>query len=97
MISIEQPMAEVLESFCHIEWWEVDELAELIRSGAAKFDVGALRTQLEKYISNPQGLAAPVNELTLNEFETDEDAHKWLVGIYQRVFSGDQAPTLSAR
>jgi hypothetical protein len=81
-----EPMSRVLRDFCHVEWYEVAELAEIVRSGAAKFDVAALKSQIEATLANSVGIADPINKLTANEFESDVEARAWLEDVYQAVF-----------
>lgn len=85
-MQLENPIGRILRSFCHVEWYEVDELAELVKGGVAKFDIGALKNQFEYLIANPQGIANGINEITANEFESDAEARIWLERIYQKVF-----------
>jgi hypothetical protein len=87
LITFEEPIGRVLKDFCHVEWYEVDELAALVSVGAAKFDVNALRQQFESLLSRPDGIATPINKLTANEFESDEEARAWLEDVYRKVFS----------
>ena len=86
MITIEEPIGRALQDFCHVEWYEVEELAMLARSGEAKFDVAALRQQFELLLSRPAGIYMPLNKLTANEFESDEEARAWLESIYRIIF-----------
>ena len=86
MIAFEEPIGRVLKDFCHVEWYEVNELAALVDSGAAKFDVNALRQQFESLLSQPNGIAIQINKLTANEFDSDEEARVWLEDIYRKVF-----------
>ena len=47
MTDLPEPLRVVLRDFCHVEWYEIDELAQLVESGGAKFDVAALEKQIE--------------------------------------------------
>ena len=76
----------VLRDYCHVEWWEVGELARDVASKHAQFDVEALRTELEYFCANPSGIASPINHLTANDFESDAEARAWLVDVCERVF-----------
>jgi hypothetical protein len=86
MNSLEEPISAILKDFCNVEWYEVNELAELVNSGSARFDVDELRRQMEGLLSSPSGIAGPINELTANEFESDKEARAWLDDIYRQVF-----------
>jgi hypothetical protein len=87
LIALEDPIVRILKDFCHVEWYEVDELAALVKSGSAKFDVNTLRQQFESLLSQPNGIAPPINKLTANEFESDEEARFWLEDVYRKVFN----------
>ena len=82
----EEPIRRILRSFCHVEWYEVDELAVLIKSGRAKFNVDLLKSQFLHLIENSDGMASEINKITSNEFESDEEARAWVVEIYRALF-----------
>ena len=86
MTTLQEPIARILKDFCHVEWYEVDELAALVSGGTAKFDVNALRQQFETLMLRPNGIAVPINKLTANEFESDGEARAWLEDVYRKVF-----------
>jgi hypothetical protein len=90
MNALPEPLSMVLKSFCHIEWYEVAELAQLVQSGTAKFDVGALKSQTEVKLADPSGIAPLINKLTFEELESDAEAREWLQKIYQTVFGGSK-------
>jgi hypothetical protein len=87
MIEIEEPLKSVLRDYCHVEWYEVAELATDVKTGRQRFDVEALKAQLHKAITDDVCDYLQLNKLTGNEFETDEDARSWLRGIYSEVFN----------
>ena len=86
MNELPQPIKEILRNYCHVEWWEVDELVYDVRSGCQKFDVPALRSQFETLIKSDARIYETINKLTANEFKTDEEAKIWLDAIYRKVF-----------
>jgi NTP pyrophosphatase (non-canonical NTP hydrolase) len=86
LTTLHEPLSRILKDFCHVEWYEVNELSELVNSGSAKFDIHALREQFEDLLANPAGIASQINEISANEFESDEEARNWLAEIYRRVF-----------
>ena len=87
MINIEEPINYVLKDFCHVEWYDIAALAKLIQSGGAKFDSNLLQHQFESLLSTPFKITSPINELTANEFESEEETRKWLQEIYKKAFS----------
>lgn len=86
MNELPQPIREVLRNYCHVEWWEVDELVDDVNNGRQKFDVTALKFQFDELIKSDEGIYKAINKLTANEFETDEEVKVWLTAIYCRVF-----------
>lgn len=86
MSELPEPIKSVLQDYCHIEWYEVDELADDVRTERQKFDVKKLKEQFESLISSSDGYVTQINQLTLNEFESEEDVKKWLKEIYSIVF-----------
>lgn len=80
-------LALVLRDFCHVEWWEVDELRELVSTGNAHFDTERLEGELTRIAEDH--LMIPVlqiNDLTGNEFQNQEEAREWLAAIHRAVF-----------
>ena len=86
MNELPQLIKEILRNYCHVEWWEVDELVCDVGSGCQKFDVSALKSQFEMLIKSDACIYETINKLTANEFETDEEAKVWLDAIYRKVF-----------
>jgi len=87
MNQLPEPLAEVLQSYCHVEWLELNELAEDVRCRRRAFDVDALKGQLAQLIAAHHIPYAAINKLTLNEFSSTDEARQWLRGIYDVVFS----------
>jgi len=80
-------LARILQDFCHVEWFEVQELRALVAIGNAKFDVELFRSELAECIMKyPAIPVVEINGLSGNEFETQEEARRWLAEIRQGVF-----------
>ncbi|HWW07793.1 hypothetical protein [Collimonas sp.] len=86
MNELPEPIKSILRDYCHVEWFEVDELADDVRNGHPKFNVAELKDQFEWLISTTDDICQVVNDLTLNEFESMDEVHTWLDKIYQEVF-----------
>ena len=80
-------LASILRDFCHVEWYEMTELKALALEGDARFDVALFRRELvDCILSHPAIPVVQINSLTGNEFETQDEARQWLVGIQQGLF-----------
>jgi hypothetical protein len=86
MTELPEPIKSVLRDYCHVEWYEVDELAVDIQTECQKFDVKKLKEQFESLITSSQGYSLQINQLTSNEFESEEEVKIWLREIYKTVF-----------
>lgn len=86
MSKIPDPLKAVLRNFCHVEWFEVDELAQIIADGQAEFDVDAFRRQLDELLVETDTHLSEINLLTANEFESSGEARAWLGAIRDSVF-----------
>lgn len=54
----------ILRDFCFVEWYEVDDLSALVKTGPAKFDAELLERQLTEAIELHEFPLDEVNELT---------------------------------
>lgn len=80
-------LAHILRDFCHVEWYEVEELKAAVNSGSVKFDVELFRLELADCIMNYPAIPTDeINRLTGNEFQTQEEVRQWLDGIWRSVF-----------
>ncbi|MFB0827798.1 hypothetical protein ACEU07_21200 [Chromobacterium violaceum] len=86
MAEFKEPLRSVLRDYCHVEWYEVIELAEDVKNNRQKFDTAALRFQWQQAIDDDVCDYLVLNKLTGNEFETDEEARLWLKVVYSQVF-----------
>lgn len=81
-----EPLRTILRDFCHVEWYEIEELAELVRSGDAKFDVAALEEQFRNLLLSVDPPLDEINSLTANEFESIDELKVWMLSIIRRIF-----------
>lgn len=86
MNQLPEPLRSILRDYCHVEWFELDELAEDVRTARQKFDADSFRKQLLELISGKSQIACELNILTANEFESDDQARAWLLLILSKVF-----------
>lgn len=76
----------VLRDFCFVEWYEVSELAALVKTGQVKFDADLLERQLTEAIEIHEFPLGEVNELTGEEFKSSDDARSWMKEVRTQVF-----------
>lgn len=76
----------ILRDFCFVEWYEVNELSTLVKTGQAKFDVELLERQLTEAIELHEFPLDEINELTGEEFECSDDARSWMKEVRMQVF-----------
>lgn len=86
MRELPQPIRDILRDYCHVEWYEVSELAEDIKNQNQKFSAAALKHQFEQLINSSNDISPTINKITGNEFETDDEARIWLEDIYRIIF-----------
>jgi len=85
--SLPDPLHTTLRDYCHVEWFELDELVEDVRSRRQKFDVDLLKAQFESLLSEDVVDQDLINRLTANEFESQAEVKSWLEAIYRRVWA----------
>jgi len=88
MNELAEPIRSVLRDYCHVEWYELDELVDDVLAQRKKFSVHDLKKQFENIISGSAPCAIQINSLTANEFESEGEAKKWLSEIYNHIFGG---------
>ncbi|KQV40170.1 hypothetical protein [Massilia sp. Root335] len=93
MDDLPEPIRSVLRDYCHVEWFEIAELADEVLNQRQQFDTALLKSQLESFIKSPNGLRDAVNKLTLNELTSDEEVQLWGKEIYELVFPSDYQQT----
>jgi len=76
----------ILRGYLHVEWYELDELIEDVRTRRQKFDVDQLKAQFEHLLSEEDIDLDAINRLTSNEFESQGEVRSWLAAIYRGVW-----------
>jgi hypothetical protein len=85
--NIPEPLKSVLRDYCHVEWFEIDELTGDVANRCQAFDAEALQTQFREAISSGDIPFLEINDLTSNEFESAAAAKAWLEDIYRHAFA----------
>lgn len=86
MTQLSEPLAEITQSYCHVEWFELTELAEEILHRRRPFDIDALRKQMAQIIEADQIPYRAINDITGNKFNTEEETRQWLRGVFELAF-----------
>ena len=85
MKKILDPMKTILQLYCHVECYEVHEIASDMIQPSWKIDVLMLKKQLEEIFQNPNEYINEINEITANEFESCEELKELLVDILDQI------------
>jgi hypothetical protein len=86
MNKIESPLREILRGYCHVEWFEIEDLREKITHRRIAIDSSLLSSQLLTLKSQESLPIEEINSITSNEFESNSEARAWLDFIYEKVF-----------
>ena len=86
MNELPEPMRSILGDYCHVEWYEIDELADDVKNESGKFDIAELKKQFRSMIATDANIVQQVNSLTSNDFESMAEVKVWLNNIYRAVF-----------
>jgi hypothetical protein len=79
-------LKHAIRYFLHVEWYETAALKEKIQSRTLGLDVEALRSQFHILLEGGDFPLTQLNELTDQDFESADQARKWLSSIYKEVF-----------
>lgn len=86
MEKIQEPLKTILRDFCHVEWFEIDELARIIKNGDTAFNASLLQKQMHQLVQASDIPLDKLNRVTANEFDSVVEAKKWLSEIFARIF-----------
>lgn len=86
MENIQEPLKTILRDFCHVEWCEIDELARIIKNGITVFNASLLQKQMHELLQSSAIPLDELNRITANEFDSTEEAKKWLSEIFAHIF-----------
>jgi len=64
---IPEPLKSVLSGYCHVEWFEIDELFVGVAKRCKAFDTESLEVQFREAISSEDIPLLEINDLTSNE------------------------------
>lgn len=90
MKPIPESLSRILKDFCHMEWYEVDELSAFVNNLALSEDqrllVSEFKQQLSEAIETEFITPEQFHELTANECESNQEVAAKLKAIKAEVF-----------
>lgn len=87
MYIIEKPLSTILRDYCHVEWWEIEELSNDIYKDDWKDLVPVIKKQFIEAINSSELDIRQLEILTGNDFDSHQEAADWLKEIYNVVFN----------
>ena len=90
VIAIPSTLGQVLQDFCHMEWWETHELRDMIASPAISTEkrdrFAQFRCELDDAISRGYITPDQFFELTLDDCDSNAEVVERLKEIRREVF-----------
>ena len=85
-MSIKEPLATILRKYYHVECYDPQLIREAISSGNGfPYDVGLFKTQLREAIDKKLISPAAYENLTEEDFDTQEDLQAWLEELFSEL------------
>ena len=73
-MSIKEPLKTILRKYCHVECYDPQLIRQVIRTGKGfPYDVDLFKTQLREAIDNELISPTEYEELTEEDFDSQED------------------------
>lgn len=86
MTEIKEPLRTVFKKFCHVECYAPQILRNAINSGYGfPYDVDLFRKQLRDVIDNKSITTAQYEQLTDEDFDSQDDLLAWLEELWLEV------------
>ena len=85
-ISIKEPLKTVLRKYYHVECYDPQLIREAISTGKGfPYDVSLFKTQLREAIDNRLISPEEYEELTEEDFDSQEDLQAWLEEFWSEL------------
>jgi len=87
MNEIPEPLRNILNDYCHVEW--LDEMNELNKDLSSKdwaYNAGLFKTQLRDSINNLSFSLSDYEEVTNHDFDSEDELVNWLKTIWETAF-----------
>ena len=86
MNQIKEPLNIVLRKFCQVECYDPQLLKEAMNTGQGfPYDVDLFKIQLREAIDNKLISPKVYEELTEEDFDTQEDLQEWLEELWKEL------------
>ena len=86
MSKIKEPLKTILKKYCHVECYDPNLIREAIITGKGfPYDVELFKTQLREDIDYKLISTNEYEELTEEDFDSDEDLQLWLEKFFSEI------------
>ncbi|WP_372626922.1 hypothetical protein [Arsukibacterium sp.] len=86
MIKIEAPLKTVLRKYCHVECYNPQLIQEAIAKGHGfPYDIALVKAQLREAIDNQLITPEEYEELTEEDFDSQQDLQLWLERLFKEL------------
>ncbi len=90
MTKVPEPLKSILNDYCHVEWAEeMKELPHDIQREDWAYDASAFKSQLREAINHLGFSLEEYENVTGEDFDTEEDLVERLKGIWNISFPGE--------
>ena len=88
MSQVKEPLKTVLRKYCQVECYDPQLLREVIRTGQGfPYDVELLKKQLREAIDMKLITPQVYEELTDEDFDSQEELQRWLEVLWSEISS----------
>lgn len=85
-MKIKEPLKKILRKYCHVECYDPQLIREAISTGKGfPYDVQLFKAQLREAIDNNLISTADYEELTEEDFDSQEELQAWLEEFWSEL------------
>lgn len=85
-MTLKEPLRTVLKKYCHVECYDPQLIRELITTGEGfPYDVALFKAQLREAIDNKLISTGEYEELTEEDFDSQEELQIWLEEFWSEL------------
>lgn len=85
-MTIPEPLHKILEAYCHVNATNIELLAEHCKRTNWSYSTpGLFKAQLKSAIQNRSITVSEYDEVTKEEFDSEEELYDWLVEVWDQV------------
>ena len=86
MSEIKEPLKTILRKYCHVETYDPQLLRQAVTTGVGfPYDIKLFREQLREAIDNKIITPELYEELTEEDFDSQEDLQNWLKELLSEI------------